>query len=53
MIREGLNININDIEDDDLRKKVIKYFKQFKKGKLEDEDLNELDDEKDTNDKKR
>ena len=43
MITEGLNININDIEDDDLREKVIDYFKTFKKGKLEDKDLNELD----------
>ena len=26
MVTEGLNININDIEDDDLREKVVKYF---------------------------
>ena len=47
MLTEGLNININDIEDDELRKEVIKYFKTFKKGKLDDEDLDEVtDDEK-------
>ena len=47
MLLEGLNININDIEDDDLRKKVLKYFKTFKKGKLEDQDLDKVvDDEK-------
>ena len=33
-----MNININDIEDEDLRKKVIKYFKTSKKGKLDDEE---------------
>ena len=52
MINEGLNININDIEDDDLRKKVIKYFKTFKKGKLEDEDLADNSDDEEKNDEK-
>jgi len=50
MIFEGLNININDIEDDDLRKKVIKYFKTFKKGKLEDENLDEVTDDEEKKD---
>jgi hypothetical protein len=50
MIKEGLNININDIEDDDLRKKVIDYFKTWKKGKLDADDLEEVvdDEEKDS-----
>ena len=52
MIIEGMNININDIEDDDLRKKVIKYFKTFKKGKLEDEDLSETEDDEEKKDDK-
>ena len=46
MILEGMNININDIEDDDLRKKVLKYFKTFKKSKLDDDDL--VDDDEDS-----
>lgn len=52
MILEGLNININDIEDDDLRKEVIKYFKTFKKGKLDDENLDKLDNEEKKDDEK-